>query len=160
MWVVLFHFVLRANLNLLIFYFPSCYMVNYSHIFNVYYCFAILFFLFQMPWLWRTHGCLYLCPYSSSQRNTETHCRGCHNSLAACSKCTVYELHIVCSVKKSFAGCEDEGYLPCCCCCLLAKEERGDRSPAKGWPRRASRRTVTARTGDREERGRNHRLRG
>lgn len=111
-----------------------------------------------MPWLWRIHGCLYFYPYSSSQRNTGTHCHGCHNSLVACSKCTVHELYIVCSVKNSFVGCEEEGCLPCCCCYSLAKEEKGDQSPAKGWPRRASRGTVM--TGDREERGRNHRLRG
>jgi len=151
MWVVLFH--LGATLSLLIFHFSNCCMVYYSHIFNVYYCFAPLFFLFQMLWVWRIHARPYLYPCSSSQQNTETHCDGCYNSLLACSKCTMYELYIVCFVKKSFAGCEEEGCLPCRS--PLVKEERGDCSPAKGWPRWASRGTPTARTGDREERSRN-----
>lgn len=155
MQVVLFHLVLRAYLNPLGFHFFSCYMVYYSHIFNAYYCFTPFFFLFQMPWLWRKHARPYLYRYPSSQRNTETHCDGCYNSLVACSKCTVYELYIVCFVKTSFAGCEEEGCLLCCCCCCPLVG-----SPAKGWPRGASRGTPMARTGDWEGRGTNIGLEG
>lgn len=72
----------------------------------------------------------------------------------------VWIIHIVCFVKKSFAGCEEEGCLPChCCCCPLLKGER-DCSPAKGWPRGTSRGTPMAMTGDKEERGRNVGLEG
>lgn len=109
MWVVRFHLVLKANLNLLIFHFSSCYMVYYYHIFNVYHCFVLFFFLFQMPWLWRIHAGPYLYPYSSSQRNTETHCEGCYKCLVARSHCMVYEFYVVCFVKESFTGCEEEG---------------------------------------------------